>query len=134
MSFKHIGSKWRKNIKIKVAVSLIVSNVTCLALFPSCKNEIPQAPNSSIVDVQINGELLTSFEKGKKALAIHYEFPQKIEVLLKEEKNETGRITVETNKEDASVLLSLSDWKITPEISGEIFKRPMAKITREIHY
>jgi len=106
----------------------------CIALFPNCKSEITSPEQSETVDVQVYGELLTSFEKGKKALAIHPKVSHKIEISLKEEKNETGRITIETNKEDASLLLSLSDWKITPVFSGEVFKRYPSSPSREFHY
>lgn len=134
MSFKRSGIKWHKNIKVKVGLALIISNVMCLALFPSCKSEISPTVSPHLVDVQIQAELFTGFEKGKKAGAIHPRVQRKIEILLKEEKNETGRITVETNKQDARLLLSHTQWRIIPEIDGEVFEQSPTVANREIHY
>jgi hypothetical protein len=117
----------------KLAVALILSNLLFFLLFSgneTAASSDPQLPDGW-VEIQIQAELLTPFQSGKKVLLLQRQARKRIEAMLENHPTEPGgRFTVLVREEEAAELLKFDTWEIIPFLKSLSF----APITRgEIH-
>ncbi len=143
MIFKKIGTLWQKNTKpklwwIKLGVSLIISNLFFYLLFgghPQATSIPTPGPMAGWVAVQIDAELQTPFQVGKKVLLINRSKRLKVEGVLDGERPEgDSKLTFLVHEKDAAVLFLYRNWEILPFLRNLTFKAFTKGRTHEISY
>ena len=142
MISEKIGIILKKNTKnkfwwIKLGLSLIISNIFFFLLFSNPKTETvnpgPKAPGE--VEIQLQAQLLTPFQVGKKILIINRKRRKKIEaVLLSQELEVLNKFTVLVKEEEANTLFHYSDWEILPYMKYLSFALNVKDHQHEIRY
>ncbi len=145
MIFKKIGKLLQQNTKpklwwMKLGVSLVASNLFFYLLFgshppgTSAPAPIP-GPLAGWVAVQIDAELQTPFQVGKKVLLINRDKRLKVEGVLDGERPEgDGKLTFLVHEKDAAVLFHYRNWEILPFLRHLTFKALTKGKTHEISY
>jgi len=142
MIFKMAGNILKKNTKtriwwLKLLMAIFFSNLIFFILF-SGDEKIKTQPSSipeGWVEIQLQAELLTTFQSGKKVLLLHREGRKKVEAMLETSPHEPeGRFTVLVKETEAEVLLKHQNWEIVPFLKMLTFA-PLNKGTEhEIRY
>ncbi|MGE3611122.1 MAG: hypothetical protein AB7I27_16140 [Bacteriovoracaceae bacterium] len=140
MISKKIGTILNTNSKnkiwwVKLGIALILSNIFFFFLF---SNERPPEKSSDsipkgMVEIQLNAELQTPFQKGKRILLINRFFKKQLEAVLQAERE--GRFEVIVKEEDAPVLFQHDSWEILPYMKN-LFKKTVKSngVQHEILY
>lgn len=142
MNLEKAGSVLSKNTKtkfwwVKLTLALVVSNVFFFVLF---SNDSAQAgpksfPTEGQVEVQLEAQLLTPFQSGKKVLIIQRKAGIKIEGVLKDMSPELpGRITVLVKENQADALFFHSSWEVLPYLRKLTLASVAKGLTHEIRY
>ena len=109
----------------------------CLALFQNPKLELQNEDlllPADWVELQITGDLLIPYEKGRKVMAINRRIKKSFPAILTNEKSEDGRLTIMTPEKDAHFFITHHDWEITPELKTNLFSLSTKETLREIRY
>lgn len=140
MISEKIGTLLKQNTKtkwIKLGVALILSNVFFFMLFSGdgdVKQEVSGIPEGW-VEVQLEAQLLTPFQSGKKVLIVHRTARKKLEgVLQATGTDELGRITVLVKEEEANALFQHSTWEVLPYLKHLTFSHVKKEHGHEIRY
>lgn len=121
---------------LKLGMALILSNIFFFILFGQ-KNEekIPIPNDPQLVQVQIEAQLLTPFESGKKILIIHRGLKRKIEgQLYGDGIDELGRVTISVKENDATKIFNHHHWEILPFLKNHHFASIPREGKHEIRY
>lgn len=123
---------------MKMGVALILSNVFFFLLF-SGDSEVKQVSPSGTpegwVEVQLEAQLLTPFQSGKKVLIVHRTARKKLEGVLQAHGNdELGRITVLVKEEEANALFQYNTWEVLPYLKHLTFTNVQKDPGHEIRY
>ncbi len=140
MISQKIGNALKKDTKTKVwwmklGVCLILSNVFFFLLFDD-NSEVKQEPErTGWVEVQLEAQLLTPFQNGKKVLLIQRNARKKLEgVLQANGKEEPGKITVLVREEEADALFHYTTWEVLPFLKHLTFASVKKEPGHEIRY
>lgn len=143
MTFEKLGTLFKKNTRnkvwwVKLAVSLILSNIFFFILFSS-DSEVKQVTTEGIpqgwVEVQLTAELMTPFHMGKKVLLVHRNGRKKLEgVLQAPEADQLGKITVLVKETEAHALFQHESWEILPYLKHLTFASVKKDPSHEIRY
>ena len=143
MILEKIGIPSNKNTKnklwlLKISMALVASNLFFFLLFSgsSAKGESNQKTiPGSWVEVQLDAQLLTPFQTGKKVLIVQRDAGKKIEGVLQALSTEVpGRITVLVKESEASALFFHTAWEIFPFLRQFQFGKRIKGVTHEIRY
>ncbi len=138
-----IGKLWKRDTKpklwwVKLGLALVVSNIFFYLLFGSPPQATPaplQSPRSGWVEVQIEAELQTPFQVGKKVLIINRSQRLKVEGVLDGERHEEhNKLTFLVQEKDAPVLFLYRDWEIVPFLRNLTLTTFTKGRTHEISY
>ena len=142
MILEKIGTILNKNTKpkiwwIKLAVAIVISNVFFFLLFSSDSPQQTLTPGLPIgqVEIQLEAQLLTPFQKGKKILIVTRSGRKKIEGMLQgTEMDNLGKITVSVREDDAITLFQHREWEILPYLKNLKFASVQRESGHEIRY
>ena len=142
MISEKIGTILKKNTKnklwwFKLGLSLIISNLFFFILFSKPESETKQTQVSTPgkVEIQLQAQLLTPFQTGKKVLIVHRKGRKKIEgVLISQQLEDMSRFTVLVSEKEANSLFHLSDWEILPYMKFLSFVSNIKDHQHEIRY
>lgn len=140
MILQKIGNVLKKNTKTKVwwmklGVCLILSNIFFFLLFDDDSELKPGPKFPGWVEVQLEAQLLTPFQSGKKVLLIQRTARKKLEgVLQANGKEEPGKITVLVKEEDAEALFHYATWEVLPFLRHLTFASIRKEAGHEIRY
>jgi hypothetical protein len=143
MNLEKTGTHLKKNIHLKVrafkiGLALILSNLFFYLLFAS--SEKPNHDALALVppgwvEVQIQAELSTPFQKGKKIILIHRRAGQKIVGLLNHYLPDQEKpLVVLVQEEHANKLLQKNDWEIVPYLKNLDLTIVKKDVSYEIRY
>lgn len=139
MISEKIGTLLKQNTKtkwMKMGVALVLSNIFFFLLF-SGDSEVKQETRSGTpegwVEVQLEAQLLTPFQSGKKVLIVHRSARKKLEGVL-QDAQELGRITVLVKEEEANALFQYSTWEVLPYLKHLTFTNVQKDPGHEIRY
>lgn len=140
MTSEKIGKLFMKDTKtkmwwMKLGVALILSNVFFFILF-SGDSDVKQEVSipKGWVEIQLEAQLLTPFQNGKKVLIIHRLGRKKLEGVLLNEAQGPGRLTVLVKEEEAHALLQFETWEILPYLKHLNFSAVKKEMSHEIRY
>lgn len=141
MISEKIGKLLKENTKtklIKMGLALVLSNVFFFMLF-SGDSEVTQDLASSIpegwVEVQLEAQMLTPFQNGKKILLVQRNQRRKMEGVLKEQATETpGAIVVLVKETEAHTLFQFERWEVLPYLKKLTFASHVKEASHEIRY
>ena len=141
MIFKNDGTNLKKNMKtklwwMKLGLALILSNIFFFVLFSGDDKKMAE---SSIpdgwVELQVKGDLLTSFLKGKRVLLVSRLARKQVEAILHAPAAEIeGRITVLVRETEAPILFKHEQWETLPFIKTLSFNPVIQGEGHEIRY
>lgn len=140
MILQKIGSVLKKDTKtkvwwVKLGVCLILSNVFFFLLFSGDSEVKQESRPEGWVEVQLEAQLLTPFQSGKKVLLIHRSARKKLEgVLQATGKDEPGKITVLVKEEEAQALFHYETWEVLPFLKHLTFGAIKKEASHEIRY
>ncbi len=137
-----IGTVLKKNTPgkiwwLKSGIALFVSNIFFFMLFSKDQKnaQAPSIPFGSWVEVQLEAQLFTPFQNGKRVLIIQRKQQKKIEAVLKGSPvDETGRLTILVKEEEAASLFHYSSWEILPYLRHYTFAAIPKGEAHEISY
>lgn len=141
MISKTVGTLLRENTKTKVwwlklGVAIIISNIFFFILFsspksPSLESSLPEG----WVEVQLEANMLTTFQKGKKVILLNRQWARHLVGMLERDKStEEGRFTILVKEDEAYSLLSHEGWEIIPHLKNITFKKMVKGESHEIRY
>lgn len=121
----------------KLFIAFALSNVFFYLLFSGSSE--PQGPSTGIpegwVEVQLNAELLTPFQSGKKILLVHRAGRKKLEGVLQDSATqEPGKLTVLVKESEAHSLFQHPHWEVLPYLKHLSFVAPPKDSGHEIRY
>lgn len=140
MISEKLGTLLKKNTRTKIrwpklVIALILSNFFFFYLFSDEKEEVQvlKVPDGW-VEIQLQAELLTPFEKNKKVLLLNRVGQKKLEGILKNgSKNPLSQITVLVKEDEAHLLFQFQSWEILPFLKHLSFSRVPGE-SHEIRY
>lgn len=141
MISEKIGILLKKNTKtklwwMKLALSIILSNVFFFILF-SDDSEMKQSEVTHLdgwVEVQLEAQMLTPFQTGKKVLIVQRKAGMKLEGVLQASTEEQGKITVLVKEEEANALFQHNTWEVLPYLKHLSLARVRKEESHEIRY
>lgn len=120
---------------LKLAASLMLSNIFFYLLFSSPEAKTPEASlPAGTVEVEVQGTLLTPFEERKHVLLYERARGLLIDGHLSRAPSEEGRLTVSVREDAAAVLLQHASWDILPYLKNFKRHRPAQGESHEIRY
>lgn len=143
MNLEKNGTHSSRNIKnklwwMKLSIALVVSNIFFYLIFTSDQAKgqpLRAALTGALVEAQLEAQLLTPFQSGKKVLIIQRERGLKIEGVLQGLSTEVpGRVTVLVKENEASALFFHRDWEILPFLRELTLVTKSKGGTHEIRY
>jgi hypothetical protein len=142
MISEKIGILWKRNTKnklwrFKLGLSLIISNIFFFLLFSNSKSKAENikvtAPGQ--VEIQLEAQLLTPFQTGKKILIVNRSKRKKIEgLLISQQLEDTNKLIVLVSEKEANTLFHYSDWEILPYMKYLSFASNIKGYQHEIRY
>jgi hypothetical protein len=92
--------------------------------FPKESSSIDPLPPHGWVEVQIQAELLTSFQKGKKSILLNRKAKKQIEIMLWDKPiDPNGRYSVMVKETEAFLILEGTSWEILPFLKAISFQK-----------
>lgn len=140
MILQKIGNVWKKDTKTKVwwmklGVCLMLSNVFFFLLFSGDSEVKLETAYPGWVEVQLEAQLLTPFQSGKKVLLIQRSARKKLEgVLQTSGQDGPGKITVLVKEEEADALFHYETWEVLPFLKHLSFASVKKETSHEIRY
>lgn len=140
MILQKIGNALKKDTKtkvwwIKLGICLILSNIFFFLLFSSDSELKKEESFPGWVEVQLEAQLLTPFQSGKKVLLVQRSARKKLEgVLQSSGKDEPGKITVLVKEEEAAALFHYQTWEVLPFLKHITFANSRKDPSHEIRY
>ncbi len=143
MISEKIGTLLKKNTKtkiwwLKLSLALILSNIFFFVLFSNEEKENSTQPSGiphGWVEVQLEAQLLTPFQSGKKVLIVQRFAGKKLEAVLQGSGNdEQGRITVLVKEDEADSLFHHKAWEVLPYLKKITFISIKKEQGHEIRY
>lgn len=142
MISEKIGILWKRNTKnklwrFKLGLSLIISNIFFFLLFSNSKSKAENikvtAPGQ--VEIQLEAQLLTPFQTGKKILIVNRSKRKKIEgLLISQQLEDINKLIVLVSEKEANTLFHYSDWEILPYMKYLSFASNIKGYQHEIRY
>lgn len=136
MTSESVGTRLKKNTKIKLGLALVLSNVFFFLLFGS-GSKVKQETGTPIgwVEVQLSAELFTPFHSGKKVLIVNRNGRKKLEGVLQTPATEIpGRMTVLVKEAEAHALFQHETWEVLPYLKNLNFASVKKEASHEIRY
>jgi hypothetical protein len=137
--FKGAGMNW-KRIKfeprqIKIGIALVVSNIFFFLLFSGGDETTVNTLIPGYVEIEVRGELSTSFAEGKKVSVINKRRTIKVDAqLLRYHSEPDSKVLLQVDEKDAHQLLAPDNWEIFPLLSTYQVALPLPKEAHEIRY
>lgn len=140
MISEKLGTLLKKNTKpkiwwMKLGVALILSNIFFFVLFSGeseVSAEVPPLNPQGYVEVQLEAELKTPFQLGKKILLVNRHGRKKLEGMLQGE--QLGKITVLVKEDEAHALFQHESWEVLPYLKNLHFAVAIKEASHEIRY
>lgn len=140
MILQKVGNVLKKDTKTKVwwmklGICLILSNVFFFLLFSGDSEVKQESTLPGWVEVQLEAQLLTPFQSGKKVLLVQRTARKKLEgVLQASGKDEPGKITVLVKEAEAQALFHYETWEVLPFLKHLTFASIKKESSHEIRY
>jgi hypothetical protein len=123
---------------MKLGLSIVLSNLFFFFLFsstPESSDKTERIIPPEQVEVQIEAQLLTPFQTGKKILLVNRNKRIKIEGTMQNLHSEASeKITVLVREQEAATLFQHQNWEILPFIKNLTFILAKREPTHEILY
>ena len=117
---------------MKLAVSLVLSNVFFFLLFGADAPAVEKKLEPGLIEVQLSAQLLTPFQEGKRVLLIQRTSRVRLDGILREQ-TENG-VIVSVNEETALQLITFDQWEVLPYLKDFRFKSIAQGAAYEIRY
>ncbi len=143
MNLEKIGTLFKNVTKpriwwVKLGVSLVLSNLFFFLLFGGVQPVTPsptKESRSGWISVQLEAELQTPFQTGKKVLLVNRARRIKVEGVLEGEHREgVEKLAFAVREKDAAVLFLHRNWEILPYLRDLTFTAARKEPTHEIYY
>lgn len=124
---------------LKLFIGIILSNIFCFLLFSDDYSNSKQINISKIpggwVEVQLEAQLSTPFQIGKKVLIVQRQARKKLEGVLQDSSTgNEGMITILVKEEEADALFQYQTWEILPYLKNLKFVSMTKERDHEIFY
>ncbi len=125
-----------KVVLAKLAMAMVLSNVFFFYLFSdTSSSELVPEITAGHVEIEIKGELHTSFQAGKKVMLLNKNRTQKIDaILMRTNPEPEPRHLLQVKEEETYKLINQDNWEILPYVKSLKLVKNSEKEGHEIRY